>query len=127
MLQSWDSPLVRYPFFISLFAFFQMITGSYHERRLYDDLMRNYNSLERPVQNHSQPVVVSFHAIFVVRERYRPFIVLNSLFCKYILLMFVLIDMPDQASIYHLISLLFHMNYLLLNELFTDFISNTIN
>uniref|UniRef100_A0A158Q8R2 Cation transporter family protein n=1 Tax=Elaeophora elaphi TaxID=1147741 RepID=A0A158Q8R2_9BILA len=35
-----------------------MITGSYHERRLYDDLMKNYNSLERPVQNHSQPVVV---------------------------------------------------------------------
>lgn len=32
---------------------------SYHERRLYEDLMRDYNSLERPVENHSLPVIVS--------------------------------------------------------------------
>lgn len=32
--------------------------GSHHERRLYDDLMRDYNILERPVENHSQPVTV---------------------------------------------------------------------
>ncbi|CAG9540201.1 unnamed protein product [Cercopithifilaria johnstoni] len=58
MLQSWTNSLIWYPFLISSFAFLRMITGSYHERRLYDDLMKNYNSLERPVQNHSQPVVV---------------------------------------------------------------------
>ncbi|VDL78329.1 unnamed protein product [Nippostrongylus brasiliensis] len=38
------------------------ITGigwaSYDERRLYEDLMRDYNSLERPVANHSKPVTV---------------------------------------------------------------------
>ncbi|VIO99495.1 Uncharacterized protein BM_BM13586 [Brugia malayi] len=57
MLQLWfNCLLVRYFYLI---AFQPMIaTGSYHERRLYDDLMKNYNSLERPVQNHSQPVVV---------------------------------------------------------------------
>lgn len=60
MLQSWTNSLVWCPFLIPLFAFLQIITGSYHERRLYDDLMKNYNNLERPVQNHSQPVVVSF-------------------------------------------------------------------
>lgn len=31
---------------------------SHHERRLYEDLMRDYNVLERPVENDSQPVVV---------------------------------------------------------------------
>uniref|UniRef100_A0A7E4VG54 Acetylcholine receptor subunit alpha-type acr-16 n=1 Tax=Panagrellus redivivus TaxID=6233 RepID=A0A7E4VG54_PANRE len=34
------------------------VTGSYHERRLYEDLMREYNTLERPVANHTQPVTV---------------------------------------------------------------------
>ncbi|CAD5223652.1 unnamed protein product [Bursaphelenchus okinawaensis] len=34
------------------------VDGSFHERRLYEDLMRDYNILERPVANHSQPVVV---------------------------------------------------------------------
>uniref|UniRef100_A0A1I7SUY2 Neur_chan_LBD domain-containing protein n=1 Tax=Bursaphelenchus xylophilus TaxID=6326 RepID=A0A1I7SUY2_BURXY len=34
------------------------VEGSFHERRLYEDLMRDYNILERPVANHSQPVVV---------------------------------------------------------------------
>ncbi|VDM93204.1 unnamed protein product [Onchocerca ochengi] len=58
MLQSWTNSLVRCLFLISLFAFLQLITGSYHERRLYEDLMKNYNNLERPVQNHSEPVVV---------------------------------------------------------------------
>ncbi|EGT55171.1 hypothetical protein CAEBREN_30258 [Caenorhabditis brenneri] len=32
--------------------------GSLQERRLYEDLMRNYNNLERPVANHSEPVTV---------------------------------------------------------------------
>ncbi|KAH7721633.1 Protein ACR-16 a [Aphelenchoides avenae] len=32
--------------------------ASYHERRLYEDLMRDYNNLERPVANHSQPVTI---------------------------------------------------------------------
>ncbi|KAM3716233.1 Acetylcholine receptor [Dirofilaria immitis] len=59
MLLSWIvNSLVRCLFMITLFAFLQIITGSYHERRLYDDLMKNYNNLERPVQNHSEPVVV---------------------------------------------------------------------
>ncbi|TKR69995.1 hypothetical protein L596_022074 [Steinernema carpocapsae] len=33
-------------------------SASYHERRLYEDLMRDYNNLERPVANHSHPVTV---------------------------------------------------------------------
>ncbi|KAK0408437.1 hypothetical protein QR680_003957 [Steinernema hermaphroditum] len=37
---------------------FAHVHGSYHERRLYEDLMRDYNNLERPVANHSQPVTV---------------------------------------------------------------------
>ncbi|PAV71956.1 hypothetical protein WR25_16659 [Diploscapter pachys] len=36
----------------------KLAQGSHHERRLYEDLMRDYNSLERPVENHSMPVVV---------------------------------------------------------------------
>nr|QOR60934.1 nicotinic acetylcholine receptor alpha subunit 16 [Necator americanus] len=32
--------------------------ASYQERRLYEDLMRDYNNLERPVANHSKPVTV---------------------------------------------------------------------
>src|SRR5687768_13136448 len=35
-----------------------LVTASYHERRLYEDLMRDYNLLERPVANHSQPVTI---------------------------------------------------------------------
>lgn len=31
-----------------------------HERRLLHDLLDNYNQLERPVGNESEPVVVSF-------------------------------------------------------------------
>ncbi|KHJ85990.1 Neurotransmitter-gated ion-channel ligand binding domain protein [Oesophagostomum dentatum] len=37
---------------------FPFILASYTERRLYEDLMRDYNSLERPVANHSKPVTV---------------------------------------------------------------------
>ncbi|VDM67032.1 unnamed protein product [Strongylus vulgaris] len=33
-------------------------TASYYERKLYEDLMRDYNNLERPVANHSKPVTV---------------------------------------------------------------------
>ncbi|KAI6217845.1 Acetylcholine receptor subunit alpha-type acr-16 [Aphelenchoides fujianensis] len=36
----------------------QLVVASYHERRLYEDLMRDYSTLERPVANHSQPVTV---------------------------------------------------------------------
>nr|CDJ94011.1 Neurotransmitter-gated ion-channel ligand-binding and Neurotransmitter-gated ion-channel transmembrane region domain containing protein [Haemonchus contortus] len=35
-----------------------VVIASYDERRLYEDLMRDYNSLERPVANHSKPVTV---------------------------------------------------------------------
>lgn len=38
--------------------------ASYHERRLYEDLMRDYNNLERPVANHSNPVTVYLKVIF---------------------------------------------------------------
>jgi hypothetical protein len=37
-----------------LSEFVQVVEGSYHERRLYEDLMRDYNNLERPVSNHSE-------------------------------------------------------------------------
>lgn len=36
-----------------LLLLIQLANCSYHERRLYEDLMRDYNSLERPVANHS--------------------------------------------------------------------------
>lgn len=39
--------------------FIQIVEGSYHERRLYEDLMRDYNNLERPVANHSEAVIVN--------------------------------------------------------------------
>ena len=32
--------------------------GGVHQRKLYRDLMVNYNRLERPVQNDSAPIVV---------------------------------------------------------------------
>ncbi|KAK5976479.1 Neuronal acetylcholine receptor subunit alpha-7 [Trichostrongylus colubriformis] len=35
-----------------------VVIASYDERRLYEDLMREYNNLERPVANHSKPVTV---------------------------------------------------------------------
>ncbi|CAJ0939493.1 unnamed protein product, partial [Mesorhabditis belari] len=37
---------------------FVVATPSYHERRLYEELMRDYNVLERPVENHKQAVSV---------------------------------------------------------------------
>ncbi|KAE9547538.1 hypothetical protein FO519_009250 [Halicephalobus sp. NKZ332] len=46
---------------IFLFIFLRLLeftVCSYHERRLYEDLMRDYNNLERPVANHSLPVTV---------------------------------------------------------------------
>uniref|UniRef100_A0AC34QLB3 Uncharacterized protein n=1 Tax=Panagrolaimus sp. JU765 TaxID=591449 RepID=A0AC34QLB3_9BILA len=45
-------------FLIFLVRIFQICVASYHERRLYEDLMRDYNNLERPVANHSLPVTV---------------------------------------------------------------------
>lgn len=41
-----------------LCALLAPVSGSLQERRLYEDLMRNYNNLERPVANHSEPVTV---------------------------------------------------------------------
>ncbi|KAK6043567.1 hypothetical protein COOONC_18928 [Cooperia oncophora] len=37
---------------------YALVSASYDERRLYEDLMRDYNNLERPVANHSKPVTV---------------------------------------------------------------------
>ena len=35
-------------------------TADHHENRLYNDLLKNYNNLERPVANYNDPVVVSY-------------------------------------------------------------------
>lgn len=35
-----------------------LVQAAHHERRLYQDMLREYNILERPVANHSQPIVV---------------------------------------------------------------------
>lgn len=35
-----------------------MVRGDEHERKLYDMLLLNYNTLERPVENNSLPVIV---------------------------------------------------------------------
>ncbi|VDK50618.1 unnamed protein product [Anisakis simplex] len=52
----------RYCLIVQLLPLFLVhlliVQASYHERRLYEDLMRDYNNLERPVANHSQPVIV---------------------------------------------------------------------
>uniref|UniRef100_A0A1I7XLP5 Neur_chan_LBD domain-containing protein n=1 Tax=Heterorhabditis bacteriophora TaxID=37862 RepID=A0A1I7XLP5_HETBA len=40
------------------YTLFVCAIASYHERRLYEDLMKEYNNLERPVANHSNPVTV---------------------------------------------------------------------
>lgn len=36
------------------------ILAAPHERRLLNDLLSNYNVLERPVANESEPLIVSF-------------------------------------------------------------------
>jgi hypothetical protein len=41
-----------------LFYFVGLCHSSADERRLYEDLKRGYNILERPVENHSLPVTV---------------------------------------------------------------------
>lgn len=43
---------------VQLLTFAETVIASHHERRLYEDLMRDYNMLERPVENYSQPVTV---------------------------------------------------------------------
>lgn len=55
---------LRCIFLTPLFMVLQLVACSYHERRLYEDLMKDYNNLERPVLNHSQPVVVCWFAYF---------------------------------------------------------------
>uniref|UniRef100_A0AC35TKB6 Neur_chan_LBD domain-containing protein n=1 Tax=Rhabditophanes sp. KR3021 TaxID=114890 RepID=A0AC35TKB6_9BILA len=45
-------------YFLLITSKIRLIDASYHERRLYEDLMRDYNTFERPVQNFSDPVIV---------------------------------------------------------------------
>ncbi|KAL3101281.1 hypothetical protein niasHT_028037 [Heterodera trifolii] len=46
-------------FFWTLFGCeFFPILASHDERRLYEDLLRDYNNLERPVEYHAKPVIV---------------------------------------------------------------------
>ncbi|XP_058801634.1 acetylcholine receptor subunit alpha-type acr-16-like isoform X2 [Phymastichus coffea] len=37
-----------------------LVTGGFHEKRLLNDLLDTYNTLERPVQNESDPLPLSF-------------------------------------------------------------------
>nr|CAD2183091.1 unnamed protein product [Meloidogyne enterolobii] len=51
--------LFLFNLFYFLFCFVYLaVHASPHERRLYEDLLRDYNVLERPVENHSHPVTV---------------------------------------------------------------------
>lgn len=45
-------------FFLFIINSLTILFASYHERRLYEDLMRDYMFLERPVANHSEAVKV---------------------------------------------------------------------
>ncbi|KAL6259721.1 hypothetical protein P5V15_009634 [Pogonomyrmex californicus] len=38
----------------------RLVSGGLHEKRLLNDLLDSYNSLERPVGNESEPLVLSF-------------------------------------------------------------------
>lgn len=46
-----------FPFFLSFFLSIDSLQGEY-QRKLYKELMENYNRLERPVLNDSAPIVV---------------------------------------------------------------------
>ncbi|XP_062318829.1 neuronal acetylcholine receptor subunit alpha-7 [Osmerus eperlanus] len=45
---------------VVIFCLFQVTQQGQHQRRLYKDLMRNYNPLERPVFNDSHSLIVHF-------------------------------------------------------------------
>ena len=49
---------------ITLWVFFllsiQLVFPGFHERRLLVDLMSDYNKLERPVYNETDPVILTF-------------------------------------------------------------------
>lgn len=68
---------LQFPFYVKRLTFFQLLFhvcnlfalyflptqppvchGGEYQRKLYRDLMENYNRLERPVQNDSAPIVV---------------------------------------------------------------------
>ncbi|VDM53102.1 unnamed protein product [Angiostrongylus costaricensis] len=49
---------MMHSFFICSTTIVFCVYASYDERRLYEDLLRGYNNLERPVANHSKPVTV---------------------------------------------------------------------
>ena len=42
------------------FYFFSDVLGGPHERRLLNDLLEHYNTLERPVYNESEPLQLLF-------------------------------------------------------------------
>ena len=45
---------------INSFLSFSDVFGGPHERRLLNDLMEHYNTLERPVYNESEPLALTF-------------------------------------------------------------------
>lgn len=59
------SRLMRVDFlsYFALCCFFSKSFCDKHEKRLYNDLLKNYSYLERPVINNSLPVVVSLQVI----------------------------------------------------------------
>lgn len=60
---SWAAVFPRRPLtlFILLLCYLsESVSGGPNERRLLNDLMANYNNLERPVANESEPLIISF-------------------------------------------------------------------
>lgn len=49
--------IVMFAFFLFVFSYIGSLQGEY-QRKLYKELMENYNRLERPVLNDSAPIVV---------------------------------------------------------------------
>lgn len=49
--------------FLQFFVIFPIIYASDDEYRLIQDLRKNYDPIERPVYNHSEPVVVKLRIL----------------------------------------------------------------
>jgi hypothetical protein len=68
--------------FLLILQLSKTVNASYDERRLYEDLMRDYNNLERPVANHSQPVTIYLKVSLQQVYRYVTVLSENSVFSE---------------------------------------------
>lgn len=64
-----------------LFLFHTVVNAGYHEKRLLHNLLDNYNVLERPVVNESDPLQLSFGLTLMQIIDVVSFFMLQS--CRY--------------------------------------------